>query len=71
MKKMILFALIGAGLYLSGVDFEKILHLNGDTVLIGIAGALALAFLGWGVWTVIYTVVRYPVDRRLEQVTRR
>jgi hypothetical protein len=71
--KHVIYALIaGALLYLvAGVDFEQILHLNGDAVLLGVAGALVLGFLGYLVWAVIYLVRDYPIDRRLNDYVRR
>ncbi len=71
--KHVIYALIaGALLYLvAGVDIEQILHLNGDAVLLGVAGALALGFLGYLGWCAVYLVRDYPVDRRLNEYVRR
>ncbi len=32
-------------------------------------GVFAL-FVAWGVWVMRYAITQYPIDRRLEQVTR-
>lgn len=72
MKRMLIALIVGALLYvLFGVDLETLLNLNGDAVLLGVAGALALGFLGYLGWCAVYLVRDYPVDRRLNEYVRR
>lgn len=72
MKRMLIALIAGALLYvLFGVDLETLFNLNGDAVLLGVAGALVLGFLGYLVWAVIYLVRDYPIDRRLNEYVRR
>jgi len=62
---MILFALVGAVLYLFGIDLEPAL-----AITLGILAAVGA--LLWIAWALHYVVSgRYELDRRLEQVTRR
>ncbi|GIV64864.1 MAG: hypothetical protein KatS3mg046_124 [Bellilinea sp.] len=69
--KLILFALVGAGLYLAGVDFEAILGLDTaavDSVLLVGAVLFALAFIVRTVWMVSYIASgQYALDRRLDR----
>ncbi|KPL84200.1 hypothetical protein SE15_03295 [Thermanaerothrix daxensis] len=72
MKRTLIALIAGALLYvLFGVDLETLFNLNGDAVLLGVAGALALGFLGYLVWAAIYLVRDYPIDRRLNEYVRR
>lgn len=66
MKKMIVFALVGALLYgLFGVDLTP-------AIPIVFGGLLTVGVMFWIVWTLHYVASgRYELDRRLEQVTRR
>lgn len=74
MKTLILFGLVGAGLYLAGVDFEAILGLDTaavDTVLLTVGALFALAFIVRTVWTIAYIASgQYALDKRLDQWIR-
>ena len=74
MKQILLFALVGAGLYLAGVDFEALLGLDAavvDTVLLTVGALFALAFIVRTVWTIAYIASgQYALDKRLDQWIR-
>ncbi|WP_322793285.1 hypothetical protein [Bellilinea sp.] len=71
MKSLVLFLLVGAGLYLAGVDFETLLGLDTatvDTVLLVVAALFAVAFVVRMVWTAVYIGSgQYALDKRLDQ----
>lgn len=71
MKTLILFALVGVGLYLAGVDFEALLGLDTaavDSVLLVEAVLFVLAFIIRTVWMVSYIASgQYALDRQLDQ----
>jgi hypothetical protein len=73
-KQILLFALVGAGLYLAGVDFEALLGLDAavvDTVLLTVGALFALAFIVRTVWTIAYIASgQYALDKRLDQWIR-
>ncbi len=65
MNKMTVFALVGAGLYVSGIDLTPALY-------IVFGGLLTVGILLWIGWTLHYVASgRYELDQRLEQVTHR
>ena len=74
MKQILLFALVGAGLYFGGVDFEALLGLDAavvDTVLLTVGALFALAFIVRTVWTIAYIASgQYALDKRLDQWIR-
>lgn len=74
MKQILLFALVGAGLYLAGVDFEALLGLDAavvDTVLLTVGALFGLAFIVRTVWTIAYIASgQYALDKRLDQWIR-
>jgi hypothetical protein len=73
-KTLILFALVGAGLYLAGVDFKALLGLDAavvDTVLLVTGALFGLAFIVRTVWTIAYIASgQYALDKRLDQWIR-
>ena len=74
MKQILLFALVGAGLYLAGVDFEALLGLDAavvDTVLLTVGALFGLAFIVRTVWAIAYIASgQYALDKRLDQWIR-
>jgi len=66
MKTLLLFALVGAGLYVVwGVDLTPAIPLV-------LGGLLAVGAVLWIGWTLHYVASgQYQIDRRIEHVTRR